>query len=151
MSSSLLKTSEHLLPTGPGRPRQSDLRRAVSTAYYALFHELARTCADRLAGTRARKSEVWRQVYRALDHAGVPNAPGERVRRLDPAVQGFVAVWKLMRHARNEADYDPWKRLYKSEVEDNIATIRQAMHQFAKAPAAEQRALAILVLMKTRI
>jgi hypothetical protein len=27
--------------SGPGRPRMIELRRAVSSAYYALFHELA--------------------------------------------------------------------------------------------------------------
>ncbi len=33
-----LKTFE--LDSGPGRPKQANLRRAVSTAYYALFHLL---------------------------------------------------------------------------------------------------------------
>ena len=61
-----------------------------------------------------------------------------------------MAVWKLMRHVRNEADYDPWIRLYKSEVENNIATIRQAIQQFDAASATDQRALAVLVLMKNR-
>lgn len=34
-----------------GRPRQAELRRAMSAAYYALFHALAYCCADRLAGS----------------------------------------------------------------------------------------------------
>ena len=34
-----------------GRPRQAELRRAVSAAYYALFHTLANSCADLLVGT----------------------------------------------------------------------------------------------------
>ena len=33
-----------------GRPRETNLRRAVSTAYYALFHGLAECCADMLVG-----------------------------------------------------------------------------------------------------
>lgn len=35
---------------GAGRPRETDLRRAVSTAYYALFHCVAASGADLLVG-----------------------------------------------------------------------------------------------------
>ena len=35
---------------GKGRPREAELRRTVSTAYYALFHTLARSGADLLVG-----------------------------------------------------------------------------------------------------
>ena len=53
-----------------GRPRQAELRRAVSTAYYALFHTLARCGADLVAGStkQHRSQRAWRQAYRALDH-----------------------------------------------------------------------------------
>ena len=53
-----------------GRPRRADLCRAVSTAYYAMFHCLAYTCADSLAG-RSRSvgnRPMWRRVYRAPEH-----------------------------------------------------------------------------------
>ena len=33
-----------------GRPRQTNLRRAVSTTYHALFHAIAGCCADTLVG-----------------------------------------------------------------------------------------------------
>jgi len=33
------------------KPRQSDLERALSTAYYAMFHAMCRNCADCLIGT----------------------------------------------------------------------------------------------------
>lgn len=41
-----------------GAPRQANLRRALSTAYYALFHCLARCAADTVVGAlKARRSE----------------------------------------------------------------------------------------------
>ena len=46
----LLQVATDLAETNPGRPRRTDLCRAVSTTYYAMFHCLARSCADRLAG-----------------------------------------------------------------------------------------------------
>ena len=36
-----ISTARELIPTGQGKPRNTDLRRAVSTAYYAMFHCLA--------------------------------------------------------------------------------------------------------------
>ena len=35
----------------PGRPRQEPIKRAVSSAYYAMFHALCRSNADTMAGT----------------------------------------------------------------------------------------------------
>ena len=46
----LLQMAIGLAEANTGRPRRADLCRAVSTAYYAMFHCLAHTCADSLAG-----------------------------------------------------------------------------------------------------
>ncbi|WP_419164673.1 hypothetical protein [Candidatus Palauibacter sp.] len=66
----LIGTAKELAGGTPHKPRQADLRCAVSAAYYALFHCLMRTCADSFIGTTGahRSDAAWRQVYRALDH-----------------------------------------------------------------------------------
>ena len=51
-SDDLAQTAADLLNTGLGRPRQSNLRRAISTVYYAMFHCLAKCCADTIVGGR---------------------------------------------------------------------------------------------------
>lgn len=38
--SELLEAARQLVSTGPGKPRTTLLRRATSTAYYAIFHEV---------------------------------------------------------------------------------------------------------------
>jgi uncharacterized protein (UPF0332 family) len=65
-----LKAANILLSSSSGRPTGVCLRRAESSAYYALFHCLARECADLLIGgnNAKRSDEAWRQVYRALEH-----------------------------------------------------------------------------------
>ncbi|MDW8444487.1 MAG: hypothetical protein RML45_09430 [Acetobacteraceae bacterium] len=69
LGESLIATAKRLLPEAPGRPRQSDLRRAVSTAYYALFHTLAKSNADLLAlKSDGVLERAWTQVYRSLQH-----------------------------------------------------------------------------------
>ena len=63
----LLETARRPAESGASHPTQTDLRRAVSTAYYALFHCLAAAAADLLTGNGSRGPE-WHQVYRALEH-----------------------------------------------------------------------------------
>ena len=69
MTQELIVTASKLAKPNPMKPRQADLKRAVSTAYYALFHTLAQTCADHLIGTGLRRNNpAWSQVYRSLEH-----------------------------------------------------------------------------------
>ena len=68
----LIQTARRLAQPGAAQPTQADLRRAVSTAYYALFHCLAATAADLLTGSS--RSPEWHQVYRALEHGKARSA-----------------------------------------------------------------------------
>lgn len=65
----LLIQADHLVRLSPKRPKQVNLRRAVSSAYYAVFHALCFSNAGVLAGVGANRPErAWLQTYRALDH-----------------------------------------------------------------------------------
>jgi hypothetical protein len=57
-------------PVG-GAPRQADLRRAISTAYYALFHAVLTEAADDLMGSTQRQSARYALVYRSIDHRAI--------------------------------------------------------------------------------
>ena len=46
----LIEAARVLTESGPSLPTQARLRRAVSTAYYAMFHCLAATVADLFIG-----------------------------------------------------------------------------------------------------
>ena len=47
----LLRHAEQLAGTGGGRPTDADLRRGVSAAYYAVFHDLTEHVASHLIGS----------------------------------------------------------------------------------------------------
>ena len=52
-----------------GQPTQEALRRAVSTAYYAMFHALATSNADLIVDRRTPANESrWIATYRSLRH-----------------------------------------------------------------------------------
>ncbi len=70
-AAALLAAARCLLKAAPQDQDSAHARRAVSTAYYAMFHCLARICADRLGNGRAvRLRPATRQVvYRAFENA----------------------------------------------------------------------------------
>lgn len=113
----LLDQADHLASREPKRPRQASLRRAVSAAYYALFHMLAADGAGLLVPPRPALLRA--QVRRAYVHANMRDVC-RRFSRLQPSdalaplltlpleadlvsvAEAFVAL----QQAGHEADYD---------------------------------------------
>jgi hypothetical protein len=68
----LLDQAEPLIaPVGPGAPRQVDLRRAISSAYYAVFHAVLAAAADEFVGRARRAETAYGLVYRRIDHGAL--------------------------------------------------------------------------------
>ena len=136
-----------------GRPRQSDLRRIASTAYYALFHCLALCCADMLVGGPGadRSRPAWHQTYRALqhgfarqrcEHRNVANFPSE--------IRYFARTFVDTQQDRHCADYDPDVSFVKADVMRLIDYAEDAIRRFQQVPARDRRAFAVYVLLPTR-
>ena len=152
ISRNLVETARALIPDGPGRPRQTDLRRAASTTYYAAFHRLMQCCADRLVGTGpAQQSPPWKRVYRALNHAQCTKvcSSGE-TQALSPAVRKLTNLLPDLKGRRHAADYDPAARFTKSDVLRDIEATEAALDAFDSAPSEDQRELAVLLLFRER-
>ena len=82
-----------------GRPRETNLRRAVSTTYYALFHGLATCCADMLVGGPGanRSQPAWRQAYRALQHRDAKQrCESQAISRFPGELQDFAIQFVAM-------------------------------------------------------
>ena len=137
-----------------GRPRRAELRRAVSAAYYAMFHALPLSCANLLAGsTRANRSQpAWRQVYRALEHSHAKNQCNSPsvMSRFPAEIRNFGQLFILMQVRRHSADYDPDARFSRFEVTRLIEETDRTITGFKRAPRADQRAFALYVLLRSR-
>lgn len=145
----LLQLAADLAEINPRRPRRMDLCRAVSTTYYALFHCLARTCADRLAGHAGNRA-MWRRAYRAPEH-GQAKSRCENVPSSFPdSVREFGRAFAMQQSKRHFADYDPDYRVGKSEVTADIRSAQAAIARFLATPASVRRDFAIHVLTKVR-
>ncbi|MGH7031514.1 MAG: hypothetical protein ACREE9_01270 [Stellaceae bacterium] len=65
----LFEQAEKLIaPSQTGAPRQVDLRRAVSSAYYGLFHATLTAAADQFIGVTKQSTPQYSLVYRSVDH-----------------------------------------------------------------------------------
>ena len=143
--------------TGRGRPRQAELRRAISATYYALFHTLASSCANLLVGARSstRTRQAWRQAYRSLDHGQVKRRCTERrsrdvLHRFPQAVQDFADQLVKMQRLRHLADYDPLEHFVRSEVSQLVEQTESVIGEFKQAERPDRRAFAVFVLFNLR-
>lgn len=141
--------------TLPGRPKQADLGRAVSTAYYAIFHELCRNVADSfVGGTGADRSDgAWRQTYRALQHRDAQ----KRCRRLSGNSVGFpddilVAAREFasLQDDRHDADYDPGYRVTVVDAEAIVFRSESAIQRLRNAPMKDRRAFCVWIVFGQR-
>lgn len=156
--SDLVEVALALVPEGPGRPAQARLRRAVSTAYYAVFHALARNAADMLAGRAgySRGDPAWFRVNRAIDHRTAANQCGdERQGRramadFPPDLRSVANIFLELQKRRRLADYALDARFDKAAVLANIEDARQALNLIASAPEPDRRAFAAHVLFRER-
>lgn len=150
----LIATARALADTGRrGRPRQTDLRRAVSTAYYALFHCLAACCADMLVGSSGadRSATAWERTYRALEH-GVARrrCQAATIREFPPTISHFADVFVDMQGKRHRADYASSGNFPKRIVLQDIAFVEDAITRFQQVPARDRRAFAVYLLLNLR-
>ncbi|MGY2049279.1 hypothetical protein [Methylobacterium sp. JK268] len=147
----LLDTAEARARHEAGRPRGTSLRRAVSDAYYALFHALCYLSADGLIGWSSPPEQV-SALYRSLDHLETKRRlERSDVQALGPEVKRIgVAFLELLRE-RHDADYSPERsRHTRSDVLVLIALAREAVDLIEALPAPTYRHLAVLLLARTR-
>lgn len=91
------------------RPRQASLRRAVSTAYYALFQALCETCAAELVGWD-KPWESFTPIFRAVEHGRAAQALLQRNLPARPDLQRLGFAFHELQSAREWADYNPEPR-----------------------------------------
>jgi uncharacterized protein (UPF0332 family) len=152
---------EHLLEQAEKLvgPRQADIRRAISSAYYALFHAASINAADAVAGAGNRNSERYALIYRSINHASlvtVCEAIAKDRAGLRPE-GGFSADFKRFAEAlsdlqrnRHSADYDPLARFSRTDAVWTIRAARTAFTQFKAATDEERLIFGSLLLFPRR-
>lgn len=137
-----------------GRTRETNIRRAVSTTYYALFHCLATSNANMLVGGpgASRSQPAWRQAYRALQHGTARQRCEHQgiIIKFPDEIQDFAERFADMQKKRHEADYDPDATFFKTDVIQDITDAEDVIRCFNSVPARDRRAFSVYVLLPLR-
>ncbi len=151
----LLHQAELLARHDRRRPRQANLRRAVSSAYYALFHLLAASGAARLlSGAGREPARV--ALSRSFEHKAMADACKDLARgaqsKLRVALGGATVPQQLLdvarafvelQEARHRADYDLSVQFSRQEA---LGLVQSAAQAFADWDASRKTVPADVLL-----
>jgi uncharacterized protein (UPF0332 family) len=138
----LLVQAQQLAQLDARRPKQANLRRAVSSAYYALFHLLT----SETSALYAAEPGLAARINRTLGHLDMKKAStmignGKLPRALQPPSGVYTTPDELktvakafvsLQEARHEADYDLSQTFRRRQVLDYIQSARQAFEAWER-------------------
>jgi uncharacterized protein (UPF0332 family) len=135
-SDDLLEQARNLLALDPRRPREINLRRAVSASYYALFHEICKQAADSFVGVTKHDRPAWGVVYRSLQHGQAKErCKALAGKGLGQQVDNIASQFPTLQAERHTADYDPSGFAKgRVEVESLIADAQSAIADLRDMP-----------------
>lgn len=155
----LLDQADALATMDARRPRQANLRRAVSSAYYALFHLLSEAAARQIAGGGRRHLELRHAVRRTFGHgamksvakgfaSGTPNAAWQPALggTVSPALGEVAEVFVLLQEARHSADYDVARTFARREATALVAQARAVSATWREVAGTEEARVFLVAL-----
>jgi hypothetical protein len=151
----LIDVATQLTLTSADTPEhQERLRRAVSTAYYAMFHTLANSNANALIGapTNDNDTAAWNRTYRALEHGAARSRfrNTNHMASFPNTVREFTDTFNDLQSERHAADYNPGPTFTVSGALRTIDQARQAILIFHSIPPEVRRSLATYILFGNR-
>lgn len=145
-------------------PTDAELRRAVSSLYYAIFHTVLRAAALRFMGPGHEQSPGYTILYRSFDHGYMrtvcealqASTLSRRYRTAlnrtaaSQGIRDFATAFTEFQDLRHDADYDPAARFLQADVVVLIDEAAVAIVAFDNAPADERTDVLALLMVKPR-
>ncbi len=139
-------------------------KRAVSTAYYAVFHKISFAAAQRFLGAGREATGAYAILYRSFDHRHMKtvcqalqaSTLKEKFRghlrrgAVSQETRDFARAFQKLQEARHLADYDPAVDFPPDEVASLIDSADAAMAAFDRAAPDEQIDVLALMMVRTR-
>lgn len=131
-----------------GLPSRETIHRAISTAYYAVFHSISASNAAIRHGapTDAAAAQTWTNTYREMRHNVAATRLANHLFRLGPDGQTLANAFISLKGARETADYDPNKELTTAEANYWIRQARTAIIALQGMPDADRQILMNITL-----
>lgn len=157
LAGGLIAVATHLTNVRDRRiVEQAAFRRALSSAYYAMFHSLCQICCDGL-GLWAAPSDEIELIYRQLEHQKAKDVLNSaRARDLHESIPIIAAAFVDLRRWREDADYsqpgrlgDKQKLLTRTETRTLIAIAEETIGLLDGLPPDVRRKLALFLTMRS--
>lgn len=153
LAENLIGTAKKLLPHEGAENYQADLRRAISTAYFAAFHALALVSANSLVGDNreTRPNRAWVEVYRGLSHGSCKDACAKAKSIGFPEeIEGYADIFVQLQVARKRVDYDPVCRPTIEDARQWVAIAEVSINKLFSAATNSKIAFATWVLITSQ-
>lgn len=140
----LIEQAELLATKEPRRPRQASLRRAISSAYYGVFHHLIDEAVRFVVGTSRRRADLRTTLRRSFEHGlmrrtasdfagGSPQGPWGRVGGPVPGeLRSVAGIFEDLQVLRHRADYDLATRFTRQQANSAIHKARRAVEMWSE-------------------
>lgn len=127
-------------------------RRAVSPAYYAVFHALSDRATGSLLPGVPNAAEDYVRIYRSLDHDPLKNAFNQAPLKDDVRLRSIGGLIAHLQSERVRADYLPADPLLfpHAQVIDLVLQASQIIQELGSLTDDERRKLAVCLLFRTR-
>jgi uncharacterized protein (UPF0332 family) len=154
----LFAQAEALAKLDARKPKQANLRRALSSAYYAVFHYLVHEACCVQMGTQHAQAPYRHALGRAFAHSvmkqacasfsggtlkdavikGLPrDATGKYP--IPKAIQNVAAAFAELQEKRHLADYDRSERFKRSDVLVLIEQAKDYVAAFSRLPVSDDK------------
>jgi uncharacterized protein (UPF0332 family) len=141
-----------------GKPEQAYFRRAISTAYYALFHLLVQASVQNWSGSTSTRLGLERKFeHRTMKEVSNSVARGNwrgwsnPSPAVPPQLTAVAAVSVDLQEKRQQADYDNTKTWSAIEVRNLVSDVHDAFENWTVIranPAANEYLLSLLIGIK---
>jgi len=145
----LLEQAVALRDLDPRRPKQANLRRAISSAYYAVFHQLIEDTVALLLP--ARLAELRVQVGRKFVHSTMKKVAQAAAKLQNRNLATVGSAFIVLQEARHQADYDFSRSFTKSEATEYIERAREAMRHWEAARTTTEGEKCMVELLLSRL
>ena len=154
MHADLLAQAIQLATLDPKKPKQANLRRAVSAAYYAVFHFLVQNACRIMIGTQHSQAAFRHVLGRAYTHTNIKQAclsfSGGTLKsnvtkglpkhfQIPVAIQELAATFLELQNIRHLADYDLTERFKRSDVIFRIERVGIRINSFDALPSTDEK------------
>jgi len=160
----LLTQAEHLTDWDETRPKQANLRRSVSTAYYALFHQLTDASASFLvSGSGPGRDALRKALRRAFAHTDMmklsksfagrapPNAWKSAAGSISNDLKFVADAFVEIQQARHEADYDHTRKWTKQQAREVVMRARAAIDAWERVKGGQDACAYLVALLTNKL